>query len=69
MLEDGTTALLVPPQDPAALAGGLDRVLCDAGLRQALGGRALSASRRYDVRACVEAMQSLYDQLLAVPGA
>ena len=69
VLEDGSTGLLVPPQDPAALAASLERVLSDHGLRQALGKAALAASRRYDVRACVEAMQSLYDELLSPRGA
>ncbi|HXY42217.1 MAG TPA: glycosyltransferase, partial [Vicinamibacteria bacterium] len=65
VLEDGVSGLLVPPLDPAALAAGLERVLSDAGLHRGLGSAALAASRRYDVRACVLAMQSLYDELLA----
>ncbi|HVO09967.1 MAG TPA: glycosyltransferase [Vicinamibacteria bacterium] len=65
VLEDGVTGLLVPPQNEAALAAGLERVLADEGLRRALGAAALAASRRYDVQACVDAMQALYDELLA----
>jgi glycosyltransferase involved in cell wall biosynthesis len=64
VLEDGVTGLLVPPADADALAGGLDRVLADPALRQGLGGRALEASRRYDVRTCVAQMEELYDELL-----
>jgi glycosyltransferase involved in cell wall biosynthesis len=69
VLEDGVTGVLVPPADAAALAEGLERVLRDGDLRAALGRHALAASRRYDVRACVDAMQAFYDHLLARPGA
>jgi len=64
VLEDGVTGVLVSPADGAALAEGLDRVLGDEALRASLGRRALAASSRYDVRACVEAMQAFYDDLL-----
>ncbi|HXK11870.1 MAG TPA: glycosyltransferase [Vicinamibacteria bacterium] len=64
VLEDGRTGLLVPPADAAALADGLDRVIGDAGLRESLGRQALSASRRYDVSACVDQMQAFYEDLL-----
>jgi len=65
VLEDGVTGVLVPPADAAALASGLDRVLGDAALREGLGRQALAASRRYDVRACVDQMQDFYDDLLS----
>jgi glycosyltransferase involved in cell wall biosynthesis len=64
VLEDGITGLLVPPGDAGALADALARVLGDADLRERLGRRALEASRRYDVRACVEQMEALYDEVL-----
>jgi glycosyltransferase involved in cell wall biosynthesis len=67
VLEDGTTGVLVPAADALALAGGLERVLADGALREALGRQALAASRRYDVRACVDQMQALYDELLGEP--
>jgi glycosyltransferase involved in cell wall biosynthesis len=69
VLEDGVTGVLVPPADADALAGGLEHVLRDEAWREALGRRALAASRRYDVRACVDAMQAFYDDLLAAPEA
>jgi glycosyltransferase involved in cell wall biosynthesis len=65
VLTEGETGLLVPSADAAALASALERVIGDPGLRDALGSRAREASRRYDVQACVEAMQSFYDELLA----
>ena len=64
VLEDGVTGVLVTPADAAALADGLDRVLGDASLRAALGRQALAASRRYDVRTCVDEMQAFYEELL-----
>jgi len=68
VLEDGVTGLLVPPGDDAALGAALDRVLGDAGLREALGRRAFEASRAYDVRSCVEQMEALYDEVLGERG-
>lgn len=65
VLEDGVTGLLVPPSDPDALASALARVLGDPALRAGLGRRALEASRQYDVRTCVDEMQSFYDELLS----
>jgi glycosyltransferase involved in cell wall biosynthesis len=35
--EDGVTGLLVPPDDPGALAGAIKRLLDDAELRERLG--------------------------------
>jgi len=64
VLTDGETGLLVPPRDAASLAGALERVLADASLRARLAARAREASRLYDVGTCVDAMQTLYDELL-----
>src|SRR5437867_4885374 len=65
VLTDGVTGLLVPPGDEAALAEGLLKVLDDPPLLAALSAKAREASRRYDVRACVDQMEALYDELLA----
>jgi glycosyltransferase involved in cell wall biosynthesis len=47
LLRDGESALLVPPGDPAALAGAVRRLAADAGLREriAAGGRAAYEAR------------------------
>jgi glycosyltransferase involved in cell wall biosynthesis len=68
ILEDGSNGLLVPPGDAEALARGLERALTEAGLREVLGRRAFEDSRRYDVQACVEQMEALYDELLGEKG-
>jgi glycosyltransferase involved in cell wall biosynthesis len=68
VLEDGVTALLVPPQDPAALATALGRVVDDAALRRSLADNARKASTRYDIRTCVAGMEALYDEVLAERG-
>lgn len=65
ILEEGRTALLVQPGDPAALASALVRLLSDEVLRSALSTGAHRASATYDIRACVNAMQDLYDEVLA----
>jgi glycosyltransferase involved in cell wall biosynthesis len=41
-VEHGVTALLVPPHDPLALRGAVDRLRADPALRQALGEAARS---------------------------
>jgi len=65
VLADGVTGLLVPPRDPEALAGTLARALDDPALRASLSARARAASAAYDVAACVDQMQDLYDEILA----
>jgi len=67
VLEDGVTGLLVPAGDAESLAGAIERLLDDAGLRQALAAKAHEASRRYDVRSCVEAMQQVYEEVAPRP--
>jgi glycosyltransferase involved in cell wall biosynthesis len=64
VLTDGVTGLLVPPADPAALADAIERVAGSPALRDELSRRALEESRKYDVRACVDAMQTVYDDVL-----
>jgi glycosyltransferase involved in cell wall biosynthesis len=64
VLTEGETGLLVPPQNAPSLAAALARVVGDPKLRVSLGMRAREASRLYDVRACVDAMQALYDDVL-----
>jgi len=68
VLEDGTTGLLVPPRDPAALAEALLRTLGSSELRSSLAAGARKASARYDIQTCVDRMEDLYDEVLAEMG-
>ena len=63
MIEDGVTGLLVPPQDPPALAAAIVRVLNDHQLADVLGraGHDL-VHDRFCVELMVSAVQGLYDE-------
>ncbi len=65
VVRDGETGLLVPPGDPAALAGAIRRVLSDDALRAHLvaAGRA-DAVARFSTRSMVEAYERLFDGVL-----
>jgi glycosyltransferase involved in cell wall biosynthesis len=62
----GEAGLLVPPADSLALAGALDRLLAEAGLRADMGraGRA-RARAAFDQRRLAADMDALYHRLLA----
>jgi glycosyltransferase involved in cell wall biosynthesis len=63
VLEDGETGLLVPPADAEGLAQAILRLVGDDALRVRLAARAREASRRYDVKTCVEEMQKVYEEI------
>ena len=65
LLHDGENALLVPSDDPEALATALRRVLDDEGLRDVLRQGALRAATGYTEDAMVAAYRGLYDKLLS----
>ena len=68
IVRDGETGLLVPAEDPDALAAGLDALRRDPELRQRLGAAAARDARsRFDVRRSVAAIEALYHQCLALP--
>lgn len=55
MVEDGRSGLLVPPDDPGAMAVALDRLLGDAALRRRMGERGRTVvEERFDLRHQVE---------------
>jgi glycosyltransferase involved in cell wall biosynthesis len=47
VIEEGINGLLVPPEDAQALSAALERLICDAGMREAFGnaGRQIVAER------------------------
>ena len=63
LLEDGRTALLVPPGDPEALAAAVRRVLDDPALARSLGEAALREASRYTENGMVEAYFRLYAEV------
>ena len=66
MLTDGETALLVPPDDPDALAAALSRLQHDTRLRAKLAANAAPlVHERYDVHRMLEAITATYESLAA----
>jgi glycosyltransferase involved in cell wall biosynthesis len=66
---EGRTGFLVPERDEGALAGRMGELLDDPVMRHRMGaeGRAL-VERRFDIHRQTEALESLYDALLANAG-
>jgi glycosyltransferase involved in cell wall biosynthesis len=66
---DGHTGLVVPVDDPSALAAGLVRVLTDRGLARTLGdaARALVTSE-YTLPTCVDRYVALFEHVRATRG-
>jgi glycosyltransferase involved in cell wall biosynthesis len=65
LISDGESGLLVPPNDPAALAGALRRVLGDAELRAELGRQARArVERDFTAEAMTRKVVAVYDELL-----
>jgi glycosyltransferase involved in cell wall biosynthesis len=61
VVEDGESALLISPGDPAALANALERLLADPALRARL---ATAAQQRVQARYSVDTMCSEYETLM-----
>jgi glycosyltransferase involved in cell wall biosynthesis len=66
VVHDGVTGLLVPPEDPNALAKALEHLLDDPPLRHRMGkaGRQF-VKANYEWKDNVAAMQALYDQVIS----
>ena len=63
-IEDGVQGLLVPPDDPAALAEALRRVAADPSLRERLGAAAREeAAARFTAEAMAREYRSLYERV------
>ncbi|HEY6005024.1 MAG TPA: glycosyltransferase [Anaeromyxobacter sp.] len=62
IVEDDVSGLLVPPEQPGAMARAFGRLVADAALRRSLGKNALAdAKRRHSIEAVAGAYQALYD--------
>jgi L-malate glycosyltransferase len=65
VVADGETGLLVPAEDPAALAAALAGLIGDPARRRALGRSARErAVALYDWQACARRMEQLYEETL-----
>lgn len=64
LIDDGSEGLLVPPRDPAALAGAVSSLLRDPALRTRLGAQALDRQRRdFGFELMVRRLEDLYESL------
>jgi glycosyltransferase involved in cell wall biosynthesis len=63
VLTDGVDGLVVPPGDPAALAGAIERVVDDADLRRRLGEGAVLRSAMFDVGSASREVEGIYRRL------
>lgn len=64
LVQDGETGILVPPNDPGAMAAALARYIDDASLRAAHGAAGRhTIGAHYSMTAMVQAYASLYDRL------
>jgi len=61
---DGETGLLVPPRDPQALRGALERLLADADLRARLGAAAHARARRFEWSRVLPRLLGLYERVV-----
>ena len=65
---DDETGFVVPPRDPQALAGALNRLIADSRLRQRLGeGGRRRARTEFSVGSMVAGTLRVYEQVLGVP--
>ena len=63
LLSDGENGLLVPPEDPAALASALERAIRDPQLRKRLGAEAETKVRtKFDYHSSIRQLTALFEQ-------
>lgn len=66
IIEQGVSGLLVPPDDPAALADAISRVIREPDLARSLGTRARQRARdQYSIDAMLQRYESLLEEVVA----
>jgi glycosyltransferase involved in cell wall biosynthesis len=69
VITSGVDGLLVPPEDPAALASAIERLLNDPSLRGRIGEAGYrTVAERYSIDAQVHRIEAVYDEELARAG-
>ena len=63
LLSNEVNAMVVPPEDQAAIADAVVRLASDGDLRDKLAAASLDLAERFDVRRCVGEIESIYDEL------
>ena len=63
-ITDGVEGLLVPPRDPAALAGAIAKVATDPELRARLSAAATVRAADFDARVATERIEAVYREVL-----
>ena len=61
----GETGLVVPPRDPQALAGAINQLLADEGLRKRLGERGRERTKEFSKEVMIDRIVALYEELMA----
>ncbi len=64
---DGLDAVLVTPEQPAALADAITMLVRDAALRNRLASGSLARGALFDVTRCVRQVEGIYDELVPAP--
>jgi glycosyltransferase involved in cell wall biosynthesis len=67
IVEDGTTGIVVPPENPEALATALRKMLADSEMRQAMGEAARKKAQEYSVERMAARIAEVYEELLKRP--
>jgi starch synthase len=66
LVDDGSTGILVPPEDGEALAGAIGSLLADADRRRAMGRRGRQrALESFTVGAMAAGYEALYEEVVA----
>ncbi len=68
IVEEGSTGILVPESDPAALADALERMASDPGLRERMGERARARAALFGANRTAEGTYGVYRAALSVRG-
>ena len=68
VVSDGETGLLAEPENPAALASAMIRVLSDSALRSRLSQGALCSAAAHSMDTYCARLETIYHQLAALPG-